>query len=178
MYSRTAWWGIVRPRLHEREQLIVAQAVVVRGQGEAREVLLAVRGDICGWELPGGTVEPGESSEVSVVREVREETGVDVVVEHHVGDWVRTGFRPHTARIYLCRVVSGEIRPSAETPEVRWFPCETTPETLFPWYHEPLRAGLIGETTPVRREERQGLRAIWAGMRIDLRMRLGRGGWR
>jgi len=175
MYSRTAWWGIVQPRLHEREPLVVAQAVILRGEAESREVLLAVRSDICGWELPGGTVEPGESAEACAVREVYEETGLDVEVDRHVGDWVRTGFRPHTARIYLCRVVGGEIRPSRETPEVGWFPCTATPETLFPWYHEPLAVGLICNRLPVRCHERQGLAAILAGIRIDLRMRLGRG---
>jgi hypothetical protein len=73
-------------------------------------------------------------------------------------------------------VVGGELRPSRETPEVRWFPYASPPETLFPWYHEPLAAGLVESEAPVLRRERQGLAAILAGIRIDLRMRLGRSG--
>ena len=37
------------------------------------------------WSLPGGRIEPGESPEQAVVREVREETGLDVRAERHVG---------------------------------------------------------------------------------------------
>ena len=37
------------------------------------------------WSLPGGRIEPGESAEQAVVREVREETGLDVVPRRPVG---------------------------------------------------------------------------------------------
>jgi 8-oxo-dGTP pyrophosphatase MutT (NUDIX family) len=109
---------------------------------------------------------------VAVKREVMEETGLDVAVERHVGDYVRTGFRPHTARIYLCGVLGGSLRPSFETPRVDWFPLARLPETLFPWYIEPIADALAEFDGPVERREHQGLRAIWAGMKIDVRMRL------
>lgn len=176
VYSRAAWWGLVAPHLHEREPLFVAQAVILRGEGEAAEVLLSLRSDVCGWELPGGQPEAGESCESTVLREVLEETGVTVVIERRVGDYIRRGFRPHTARVYLCRVVTGEIRPSRETPDVRWFPVYDTPATLFPWYHQPFGDALIGFDEPVVRHDRLGLRAILAGIRIDLKMRLWGGG--
>ena len=44
------------PRMSD--PLVVAQAVIRSEEG----LLLAVRGDLRGWELPGGTVEPGEES--------------------------------------------------------------------------------------------------------------------
>ena len=37
------------------------------------------------WSVPGGRVEPGESDEVAVLREVVEETGLHVVLVRHVG---------------------------------------------------------------------------------------------
>jgi ADP-ribose pyrophosphatase YjhB (NUDIX family) len=37
------------------------------------------------WSLPGGRIEPGESPEQAIVREVREETGLDVVPGRLVG---------------------------------------------------------------------------------------------
>jgi len=131
-----------------------------------------VRSDLMGWELPGGTVEPGEALEEAVVREVREETGVEVVVERHVGDYVRTGFRPHTARVYVCRPVGGLAALGDETLHAGYFPADELPEELFPWYHRPIDDALAGAADPVVHREHQGLAAIWAGLRIDLRMRL------
>jgi len=192
-YAKIAWWGLVAPRTPlEHKALLIVQAVVLRegegkgegkaeaigegrGEGGAPEVLLAVRSDLVGWELPGGTPEPGEDLEVALVREVREETGLDVEILRHVGDYVRDGFRPHTARVYLCRAVGGAPRVSAETLDVRWHPAGAPPEELFPWYRVPLDDALEDRAEPVVRRERQGLAAIWAGMKIDLRMRLGDG---
>ena len=55
-------------------------------------------GVFCGgrWELPGGTVEPGELPERTAVREVAEETGlaVRVVAERHRLSWPDINGRP------------------------------------------------------------------------------------
>jgi 8-oxo-dGTP diphosphatase len=157
--------------LSEREALVVYQAAVVSERG----VLLTVRRDLRGWELPGGNALPGESPEAAVIREVREETGLDTSVERHVGDYVRTGFRPHTAMVFACRVEGGTLRPSKETPLVRWFDPKRLPSTIFPWYRAPLtdalNVSLADGSPPVKRHDRQGLGAIWAGISIDMRMR-------
>ncbi len=69
----------------EPETIAAAGAVVVDG---ARRVLLVLRrrppaqGE---WSLPGGHVEPGESPEEAVVREVREETALDVRIVAPLG---------------------------------------------------------------------------------------------
>jgi 8-oxo-dGTP pyrophosphatase MutT (NUDIX family) len=175
-YAKIAWWGLVAPRTpFERKALVIVQAVVLRpgaSDGAAPEVLLAVRSDLVGWELPGGTPEPGEALEAALVREVREETGLDVAVEQHVGDYVRDGFRPHTAKVFRGRAVAGEPRPSSETRDVRWHACDAVPDELFPWYRAPLADALADHAEPVARREHQGLGSIWAGMKIDLRMRM------
>lgn len=176
-YARTAWWGLVAPRVTERAPLVITQAVILRAGATDRadeEVLLTMRADLFGWELPGGTPEPGERAEETLVREVLEETGLSVAIERHVGDWVRTGFRPHTARVYRCRVVSGEPRVSHETPRIGWFPVDAPPDGFFPWYRGPLaaaRARPAPGAPPRSVCERQGWRAIVAAMRIDLATR-------
>ena len=169
-YTRTAWWGIVSPRVSESRPLVIAQAVILR-DGPPRQVLLSIRSDLFGWELPGGTLEAGETAIQAVVREVREETGLEVEPFVHVGDWVRRGFRPHTARVYLCRVVGGIEAPSHETPRLGWFDVDAPPDGLFPWYHEPLREALVPGETPFEGEDIQGLETILHAMKIDLAMR-------
>ena len=88
IYAKLAWWGLVSPH-RERCPLVVHQGVVL----DVDRVLLSVRSDLCGWELPGGNPDPGESGEATLRREILEETGVEVEVERRVGDYVRRGFR-------------------------------------------------------------------------------------
>ncbi|MEE9607743.1 MAG: NUDIX domain-containing protein [Myxococcota bacterium] len=174
-YLRIAWWGLVSPRVLEREPLVVYQGVIFSDRG----VLLSVRSDLRGWELPGGNAGPGESAEAALRREVLEETGLEIAVGREVGRYVRTGFRPYTARVFACRVVGGSLRPSEETPVVRWSDPRALPSTLFAWYRAPLADALSGLPEPVVRHEYQGVRAVLAAMGIDLRMRLSgdRAGW-
>jgi len=167
-YARIAWWGLVAPRVQGAQTLLVVQAVILR---EGR-VLLAVRSDLRGWELPGGTPQPGESDAAALAREVREETGLEVEILRRVGDYQRSGFRPHVARVFACRVRGGSERPSPETPRLMWFDVHSPPATLFPWYREPLADALAGHPEPVARREHQGAARVLAGLAIDLRMRI------
>jgi len=167
-YLNIAWQGLVSPRVGKREPIAVSQAVILSDH----QVLLAVRRDLRGWELPGGHLLVGESAEAGLIREVREETGHDVAIDRHVGTYVRTGFRPYTASLFTCRVTGGELRPSVETPVVRWFDLDALPETLFPWFREPLADALAARPEPVSRCNYQGVADVWAGFKIDLQMRL------
>jgi 8-oxo-dGTP diphosphatase len=167
-YAKLAWWGLAAPRLQEGEPLIVHQAAVLGPEG----LLLAVRSELRGWELPGGSARRGEDGEQAVSREVMEETGIAMRVERCVAEYVRTGFRPHTARIYRCVAVGGRLRTSAETPRVAWFEPAALPDTLFPWFRGPIEDALDPAPDLAVRREHQGPRTVLAGMAIDLRMRL------
>ncbi len=45
------------------------------------------------WALPGGRMDPGETIEQTIVREVKEETGLDVVVVSLIGEYVEKGIK-------------------------------------------------------------------------------------
>jgi len=165
-WGRLAWWGIVGVRL-ERAPHEVHQAAILSEAG----VLLTLRADLLGWELPGGAARADEDGEAAVVREVREETGLDIHVEDLVGDYWRSGFGAHCARVYRCRVEGGVPRSSGETPHLAWFDPNALPRTLLPWYRGPLADALARLPEPVVVRERHGWRAILAGMAIDLALR-------
>lgn len=55
-----------------------ADPIVVAGTGSDRRVLLIRRSDCGQWAIPGGMVDPGETAPAALVRELREETGVDL----------------------------------------------------------------------------------------------------
>jgi 8-oxo-dGTP diphosphatase len=161
--------GILRDalRIEAGTALQVVQGVIVRDG----RVLLARRDTLRGFELPGGNLRPGEDARTALVRELREETGLEVRVEDRVGRYSRSGFFAHRAEVYRCAVCGGSLRPSRETPELGWFAPNELPEELFRWFRGPLEDALAG-VRGVERYEYQGLGAIWHGLCVDLRSRL------
>lgn len=100
----------------------VAAGVVRRG----RELLLTQRppgGPLGGlWEFPGGKIEEGERPEQALVREVREELGVEAEAAETLS--VETYRYPHGLEVELhfirCTLGSHAFTPSAAVQSVRW----------------------------------------------------------
>ena len=78
------------------------------------------------WGLPGGSLEYGEHPEDAVIREVLEETGLNVCIEKFllVNSWLpdRVGL------YYLCRITDGTFHPSDEVSEFDYFSLENLPD--------------------------------------------------
>jgi len=109
----------------EAHQVVVGAAIIDCGRllAARRTEPPALAG---GWEFPGGKVEPGESDEQALIRECREELGVDIGLRERVGgDWP---LMPGVAlRVWLADLVSGTPEPIEDHDAVRWL----APHELF-----------------------------------------------
>jgi mutator protein MutT len=100
------------------------------------------------WAVPGGLVEAGETLHEAVVRELREETGLDVVVERFLG-WVeRIGADHHFVILdFVVGLLDPEVVPVAgdDAAEVAWVPLHDLSEIrLVAGLHEFLtESGVI-----------------------------------
>ena len=101
------------------EPRIVVGAAIRAGQ----RVLAAARAyppELAGlWEFPGGKVEPGESEAGGLVRECREELGVEIRVGERVCGDLATGGGRYLLRVYFAELAEGEPH-AKEHAELRW----------------------------------------------------------
>lgn len=86
---------------------------------ERGEILLMERADGSGWCLPCGFVEPNETPVEGIIREAREETGLEIKVSQLVGVFTRkpgAQMGPHTTIciVHICEIVDGQLKISHE----------------------------------------------------------------
>ena len=81
-----------------------------------------VKHPIRGWEIPGGHLEPGESPEQALLREVLEETGLDVSIIGWNKDYYQKGWVASVVTIEKPHGESWQVNDS-KVEEIRWWGC-------------------------------------------------------
>jgi 8-oxo-dGTP diphosphatase len=119
----------------ETPRCIQVAAAVVWHDGR---VLLTRRppGGVFGlkWEFPGGKLVPGETAEQALVRELREELGVDSVPRGTLAVETYTYAHGFSVELHFvrCELASLDFTPSPEVHEVRWSrPSEVDPAEVL-----------------------------------------------
>lgn len=101
---------------------------------EKRRVLLLKRRDIPVWVLPGGGLEPGEEPQDAALREAEEETGLKLKIERKVAFYIPANKFTRPTHFYECSVIEGQPKTGPETAEIDFFPLDSLPKTLVPFY--------------------------------------------
>ncbi|WP_280245923.1 NUDIX hydrolase [Nocardia abscessus] len=133
-------------------------AVSALVQDDEGRILLIRRTDNGKYSIPGGGLEAGETVAQAVVREVHEETGIDVTVTQligifsdpdHVIAYDDGEVRQEFSICFHARPTGGTPRPSEESAEVEWIrPGDLHDRDIHPSIWLRIRKGLERPTTP------------------------------
>ena len=132
---------------HEKIILVFAGGCLFDKNGK---VLLQRRGDSNKWGFPGGAIELGETPEMAAIREVKEETGLDVKVSDLIGIYTDcdmeypNGDKAHSICIfYELELIGGQLKcDNVETVDLKYYGLDEMPE-LFCKQHEELKSDLL-----------------------------------
>ncbi len=149
----------LRSEIGSRKIILNAAGAVIARDGK---ILLQKRADNEKWGLIGGLLELGETYEEAAVREIREETGLEVELEAFLGiyhnyDMVwANGDRAHTVgAYYLARIVKGEPRIDEESLELCFFAREELPPLFAEDHRKAVEAFFAGVRYPLLRENKR-----------------------
>jgi ADP-ribose pyrophosphatase YjhB (NUDIX family) len=131
---------------------------------EKNEILLSKRGDFATWALPGGRVDNHELIQDTAIREVREETGLEVEIVRPVGLYYQQG-RSRMDILYRAKPIGGELfKASDETLDNRFFSPDNLPKPLFG--HLQIQHAYSDKTYVCTIET-----PVWTLFKLDLQLR-------
>ena len=160
------WMGQVQPGRagYVTPKVAVGAAVM----NDKNELLLIQRADSGVWLYPTGYCDVGYSAVEVVVKEVEEETGIEVEPIRLLGilDTLRHGTSrmPLYSMLFLCRQIGGELNPHPlECSDAGWFTRETLPSPIFgvERWGDDVFAALAGEKRDVFYDDLRS--PIWRG---------------
>ena len=119
---------------------------------EQDRVLLCHRRDMDAWNLPGGGVESGELPTDAVIREVLEETGLEVIIDRLVGVYGKID-KDEFVFSFICCAIGGHLSLTDEASENRYFEVENIPDNTNPKHVERIHDAVKENSQPIFRHQ-------------------------
>lgn len=117
-------------------------AIAIIHHEDFQKILLVKRRDVPVWVLPGGGIDLNETPEEAVIREVKEETGLDISIERLAAHYSPVNRLSAPTFVFVCSILGGKLTTSLETKEVDFFSVSDISSHLFPlhflWLQECL----------------------------------------
>ena len=148
----------LRPLIGHRKIILnCAGAIIARDD----KILFQRRSDNNKWGLIGGLLEMNETYEEAAIREIREETGLEVelttflgIFHNHDMVW-NNGDQAHViSALYTAKIISGEPRIDKESFELRFFGKDELPEVFAEDHKAALKAYFNGVRYPLLHENK------------------------
>jgi 8-oxo-dGTP diphosphatase len=122
---------------------------------EKNRILLCHRTDIDLWNLPGGGLEKGETPWQGVIREVKEEVGLEVEIIKLQGIYSKT-FEDDIIFSFICKKISDDLTLTNEADDINYFSIDEIPlntvqrhiERIRDFYNDNERVILKGYNSP------------------------------
>ena len=128
-----------------------AFAVIQNADGH---VLLCHRRDMDLWNLPGGRVETGELPTEAVIRETREETGLEIAAARLTGVYGKAGVND-LVFVFRCVVTGGALTKGEEADDLQYFEPGQFPPNTIELHIQRIADALGNGSQPIiRRQER------------------------
>lgn len=131
----------LREQMGSRLLLCPSVAAVIHDRDG--QILLQEKASGEGWSLPAGAIEPGETPQGAIVREVMEETGFPVSVEKILGVFGGKDFRytypngdevEYVVTLFRCQIIGPQFPiPDRETKSIRYFNAADMPLLALPY---------------------------------------------
>jgi 8-oxo-dGTP diphosphatase len=126
-------------------------AIGILFNNDQTQVLLIKRQDVPVWVLPGGGIEPSESPEEALLREVWEETGLRVKIDRKVAEYSPLNKLASSTHLYTCRKVDGLLRKGCETDEIAFFALNNLPKSFFMVHQSWLEDALQNKSEVIKK---------------------------
>ncbi len=129
-----------------------ATAIIIQNQNEILLIKRSTPPFVGYWALPGGKSEPNETVEQTVIREAKEETGLDVSIIRKIGEYHEHGIQmgqeyDYYPACFLVKNDSGKLKKQeSEIAEIQFFSLNELPKVLA-FEHAQMVSDYLSQTT-------------------------------